>query len=75
MASTTNNLPFLFLFQVMKELQKLFALMEFGNQKYVDPSALLKKLMDRTGTKPVELGQQEDVSGKARESTTSLTSF
>jgi hypothetical protein len=34
-----------------------------GNQKYIDPSALLKKLIDRAG-KPVHLGNQEDVSGK-----------
>jgi hypothetical protein len=46
----------------MKELQRIFAYFLFTNQKWVDPSALLKKILDRNGT-PVNIGNQEDVSG------------
>lgn len=45
----------------MKELQRIFAYFLFTNQKWVDPSALLKKILDRNGT-PVNIGNQEDVS-------------
>jgi hypothetical protein len=50
---------------VMSELQKLFARLLYTNQKYVDPSDLLKKLKDKNG-KTIEIGQQEDVGGKKR---------
>ena len=46
----------------MKELQRLFANLVLTNQSYVDPSHLLKKLKDRAG-KPLNIGNQEDVSG------------
>lgn len=49
---------------VMKELQRLFAYFLFTNQKWIDPSPLLKKILDRNGT-PVNIGNQEDVSGTA----------
>lgn len=46
--------------QFMKELQKLFVLMMYSNQKYVDPSPVLKNLNDKDG-KPVSIGDQQDV--------------
>ncbi|PRP79760.1 hypothetical protein PROFUN_12622 [Planoprotostelium fungivorum] len=46
--------------QFMHELQKLFAMMELSNQKYVDPTALLGKVIGRDG-KPVQIGDQGDV--------------
>lgn len=46
----------------MKALQSLFAQMQLSNQSYVDPSALLKKLLDKDG-KPVQVGNQEDIGG------------
>lgn len=46
----------------MRELQRLFAYLILSNQKWVDPSALLKKLLDNSG-QPVNIGNQEDVSG------------
>ena len=48
--------------KVMRELQRLFAYLILSNQKWVDPSALLKKLLDKNG-QPVNIGNQEDVSG------------
>jgi hypothetical protein len=44
------------------ELQRLFAHLSASNQKWVDPSAVLRKLIDRHG-KPVRIGEQEDASG------------
>lgn len=43
----------------MRELQRLFAQLILSNQKYVDPSPLLKKVL-KDG-KPVDIGEQEDV--------------
>ncbi|KAL6077181.1 Ubiquitin carboxyl-terminal hydrolase 28 [Balamuthia mandrillaris] len=45
----------------MVELQRLFAYMLLTNQKWVDPTPLLKKLMDKNG-EPINIGNQEDVS-------------
>lgn len=45
----------------MLELQKLFCAMVLSNQRFVDPSNLLKKIVDDQG-KPVNIGAQEDVS-------------
>ena len=45
----------------MLELQKLFCSMVLSNQRFVDPSNLLKKIVDDQG-KPVSIGAQEDVS-------------
>lgn len=45
----------------MRELQRLFAQLILSNQKYVDPSPLLKKVL-KDG-KPVDIGEQEDVAG------------
>eukprot|EP01088_Endostelium_zonatum_P000337 TRINITY_DN1061_c0_g1_i2.p1 TRINITY_DN1061_c0_g1~~TRINITY_DN1061_c0_g1_i2.p1 ORF type:complete len:652 (-),score=171.58 TRINITY_DN1061_c0_g1_i2:87-2042(-) len=47
--------------EFMRELQRLFALLVMSKEKWVDPSPLLKKLLDKTG-KPVNIGNQEDVS-------------
>lgn len=49
--------------KVMKELQKLFTSLSFSNQKYIDPSHLLKKTIGTDG-KPVFVGNQEDVAGE-----------
>ncbi len=58
----------------MKELQRLFALMLFTNQSYVDPSALLKKITNESALRcmccadtiragqSIAIGNQEDVS-------------
>lgn len=45
----------------MIELQKLFCAMILSSQRFVDPSNLLKKIVDESG-KPVNIGAQEDVS-------------
>jgi ubiquitin carboxyl-terminal hydrolase 25/28 len=45
----------------MLELQRLFGAMVLSNQRFVDPSNLLKKIVDDQG-KPVTIGAQEDVS-------------
>jgi ubiquitin carboxyl-terminal hydrolase 25/28 len=45
----------------MLELQKLFCAMVLSNQRFVDPSNLLKKIVDDQG-KSVTIGAQEDVS-------------
>lgn len=47
---------------VMEELQKLFTSLIFSNQKYIDPSNLLKKTIGPDG-KPINIGNQEDVGG------------
>lgn len=47
----------------MKQLQRLFVFLIYTNQKYVDPSELLKNLMGKDG-KPVSIGDQQDVAGK-----------
>eukprot|EP00005_Dracoamoeba_jomungandri_P000425 CAMPEP_0174251172 /NCGR_PEP_ID=MMETSP0439-20130205/1081_1 /TAXON_ID=0 /ORGANISM="Stereomyxa ramosa, Strain Chinc5" /LENGTH=918 /DNA_ID=CAMNT_0015331415 /DNA_START=79 /DNA_END=2835 /DNA_ORIENTATION=+ len=47
--------------EFMRALQKLFAFMLLSNQKWVDPSPLLKKILDRNG-QPINIGNQEDVS-------------
>jgi len=46
----------------MKQLQKLFVFLIHSNQKYIDPSNLLKNLMGKDG-KPVSIGDQQDVAG------------
>lgn len=45
----------------MIELQKLFCAMILSRQRFVDPSSLLKKIVDEGG-KVVNIGAQEDVS-------------
>ena len=47
--------------EFMVELQKLFCAMVLSRQRFVDPSNLLKKIVDESG-KPVNIGAQEDVS-------------
>ena len=47
----------------MKRLQKLFVFLLHSNQKYVDPSDLLRHLIGKDG-KPVSIGDQQDVAGK-----------
>ena len=46
----------------MRALQSLWAQMSQSNQSFVDPSALLRKLLDKDG-KPVTIGNQEDIGG------------
>lgn len=46
----------------MRALQCLFAQMSASNQAFVDPSPLLRKLLDKDG-KPVTIGNQEDIGG------------
>lgn len=43
------------------ELQRLFARMAFGNQKYADPSALVAKMRD-ANDRPIDIGGQQDAS-------------
>jgi uncharacterized UBP type Zn finger protein len=50
------------LWEVMKELQKLFGLLVKSNQKWVDPSPFLKSIVDNKG-QTFKIGSQEDVSG------------
>lgn len=47
--------------EFMLELQKLFCAMLLSTQRFVDPSNLLKKIVDEQG-KVVNIGAQEDVS-------------
>eukprot|EP01119_Soliformovum_irregulare_P016726 TRINITY_DN4887_c0_g1_i1.p1 TRINITY_DN4887_c0_g1~~TRINITY_DN4887_c0_g1_i1.p1 ORF type:complete len:911 (-),score=321.92 TRINITY_DN4887_c0_g1_i1:169-2667(-) len=44
----------------MKQLQRLFVKLMLSNQKYVDPSELLKNLMGKDG-QPISIGDQQDV--------------
>lgn len=44
----------------MRALQSLFAQLHASQQSFVDPSALLRKLLDKDG-KPVTIGNQEDI--------------
>ena len=46
--------------QLLQQLQKLFAHMIRSNKKYVDPSNVLKSLVDDFGN-PLEIGDQKDV--------------
>ena len=47
--------------ELVGELQRLFAFMALSERKMVDPSAVLRSLLDSSG-KPVKVGNQEDVS-------------
>lgn len=46
---------------LLKELQKLFALMLSGNQNRVNPESLLPFLMDKRNNKVIEIGLQRDL--------------
>ncbi|CAG9327992.1 unnamed protein product [Blepharisma stoltei] len=47
-------------FQLLSQLQKLFALMIGSNRKYIDPTSVLSSITDDFGNK-IEIGSQRDV--------------
>jgi hypothetical protein len=47
--------------ELVAELQRLFVYMSLSNRKMVDPSGVMRALLDSSG-KPVTVGNQEDVS-------------
>jgi ubiquitin carboxyl-terminal hydrolase 25/28 len=46
--------------QMVKELQKIYSQMMLTNQKYLDPSSILKKIVDEFGDR-VKIGDEQDI--------------
>jgi hypothetical protein len=45
---------------MIEELKKVFALMATGNKSYVEPSAILKAIVDDSGHQ-VQIGDEKDI--------------
>lgn len=46
--------------KLIAELKKLFGFLAMGNKKYVDPSGVLRSIIDDFG-QPIQIGEEKDI--------------